>query len=211
MVADTTTRRVVEEVEESVEEVAEIVEVSSRENTGESVGENTGEIVEVESRDSTEEQTDENIENTDENIEEQTDENTDEGTDEGTVLAGVMTWGASVSGGSAFVGFSGARSLGGPDRVGGFEMRFLDGVVVRSRTHLYALAQMAGSVGAGPAAGLVDPVILTMTTDVDLSGGFTVEVDGCVLGSVDAVNPFGGCGQVPVLDVGRAVRDVADR
>ena len=111
------------------------------------------------------------------------------------MLAGVMTWGASVSGGSAFVGFSGARSLGGPDRVGGFEMRFLDGVVVRSRTHLYALAQMAGSVGAGPAAGLVDPVILTMTTDVDLSGGFTVEVDGCVLGSVDAVNPSGDAGR----------------
>ena len=112
----------------------------------------------------------------------------------GTVLAGLMTWGSSVSGGSAFVGFSGARSLGAPDRVGGFEMRFLDGAVVRSRTHLFAFAQIAGSVGSGPAAGLSDPVVLTMTSDVDLSSGFTVEVDGCVLASVDAVNPLGDVG-----------------
>ena len=113
----------------------------------------------------------------------------------GTVLAGSMTWGASVAGGLAFVGFSGAQSLGEPDRVGGFEMRFLDGVVVGSRTHLFAFAQIAGLVGSGPAAGLSDPVVLTMTTDVDLSGGFTVEVDGCVLDSVDAVNPSGDAGR----------------
>ena len=113
----------------------------------------------------------------------------------GTVLAGSMTWGASVSGGSAFVGFSGAQRSGDPDRVGGFEMRFWDGAVVRSRTHLYALAQIAGSVGAGPASGLADPVILTMTTDVDLSSGFMVEVGDCLLDSADAVNPSGDAGR----------------
>ena len=74
-------------------------------------------------------------------------------------------------------------------------MRFLDGVVVGSRTHLFAFAQIAGLVGSGPAAGLSDPVVLTMTTDVDLSGGFTVEAGGCVLDSVDAVDPLGDAGR----------------
>ncbi len=112
----------------------------------------------------------------------------------GTVLAGTMTWGSTSSGGSAAVGYSRAVYSGAPDRVGGFEMRYWDGVVVRSRIQLYALAQIVGPVRVGPAVGLSDPVILTMYSDMDLLSGFTLEVGDAVFDSADAVNPQGDVG-----------------
>ena len=150
--------------------------------------ESTGEIVEVSSRESTE-----NIENI-ENIAEQSDENGEgsgEGTDEGvvavgSVLAGVMSLGGGSSSGSTFAGYSSPPRDGDPPRVGGFEMSFIDGVVMRRAYQLFALAQIRGEVASGPAAGLSDPVALTMWTGVDLSGGFRVEAGDVWLSSVDA-------------------------
>ena len=113
----------------------------------------------------------------------------------GTVLAGTMTWGASVSGGSGTLGYSRALTPGAPDRVGRFEMRYWDGEVLHSRIQLYALAQIQGSVTAGPAAGLEHPVVLTMTPDVDLSAGFLLEVGDLLYDSAEAVNPQGDAGR----------------
>ena len=171
----------------------ESVEESTGESTGESVEEIVEEIVEVSSRENTEEQTDENIENI-ENIAEQSDENGEgsgEGTDEGvvavgSVLAGVMSLGGGSSSGSTFAGYSSPVRAGDPPRVGGFEMSFIDGVVMRRAYQLFALAQIRGEVASGPAAGLSDPVALTMLTGVDLSGGFRVEAGDVWLSSVDA-------------------------
>ena len=112
----------------------------------------------------------------------------------GTVLAGTMAWGASAAGGYDMVGYSRPVHSGGPDRVGHFEMRFWDGVVVRSRVQLFALAQIQGSVAVGPAAGLEYPVVLTVTTGVDLSAGFMVEVGDVLYDSAEAVNPQGDVG-----------------
>ena len=112
----------------------------------------------------------------------------------GTVLAGTMAWGASAVGGYDMVGYSRPVHSGGPDRVGHFEMRFWDGVVVRSRVQLFALAQIQGLVGVGPAAGLEYPVVLTATTGVDLSAGFMVEVGDVLFDSAEAVNPQGDVG-----------------
>ena len=50
-------------------------------------------------------------------------------------------------------------------------------------------------MGSGPAAGLSDPVVLTMTTDVDLSGGFVVYAGGHRFGSESAVSPLGDAGR----------------
>ena len=112
----------------------------------------------------------------------------------GTVLAGTMKWGSGVSGGSEYVGYSLARRTGAPDRAGGFEMRFWDDEVLRSRSHLYALAQIQGPVASGPAAGLDHPVVLTMTSDVDLSSGFMLEFGDVLYASAEAVNPQGDVG-----------------
>ena len=112
----------------------------------------------------------------------------------GTVLAGTMRWGSGESGGSEFVGYSRPVYSGGPDRVGAFAMRFWDDVVVRSRSQLFALAQIRGPVAVGPAGGLENPVILTMTIGVDLVSGFVLEVGEVLYDSAEAVNPQGDVG-----------------
>ena len=66
--------------------------------------------------------------------------------------------------------------------------------MLRSRSHLYALAQIQGPVASGPAAGLDHPVVLTMTSDVDLSSGFMLEFGDVLYASAEAVNPQGDVG-----------------
>lgn len=74
---------------------------------------------------------------------------------------------------------------------------------------LYALAQLEGVVGSGPAGGLSDPVVLRLGQSVDLGSGFVLEVGGRGLFSAAAVDPGGQTVGVPLLDVGRAVCGLA--
>ena len=111
------------------------------------------------------------------------------------VLAGVMSLGGGLSSGSTFAGYSSPVRDGEPPRLGGLEVSFIDGVVMRRAYQLFALAQIRGEVASGPAAGLSDPVALTVWTGVDLSGGFRVEAGDVWLSSADAVNPLGDAGR----------------
>ena len=89
------------------------------------------------------------------------------------------------------MGYSRGVSPGQPDRSGRFEMRYWDGEVVRSRFDLYAVAQIRGAVSGGPAAGLSDPVVLTVLPSVDLSEGFRLEAGDVWLSSSGAAVPQG--------------------
>ena len=103
----------------------------------------------------------------------------------GLVASAVVTFGEMTSGGTSVVAYS---RLAGVGSVDGAE---IGGIALVEWLGLFALGQFDGLVGSGPAAGLVDPVLLTMSPPQELEGGFWLQVGDTLLNSADSVTPGG--------------------